>query len=48
MIEYNQARDHDSLGDLTPTEYRQRFVGFVLFLNPPAHRFTALAGRQDF
>ena len=27
MIEYNEQRDHDSLGDLTPSEYRQQFAG---------------------
>ena len=26
MIEYNEQRDHDSLGDLTPSEYRQQFA----------------------
>jgi putative transposase len=27
MIEYNEQRDHDALGDLTPLEYRQKFAG---------------------
>lgn len=27
MIEYNEERTHDSLGDLTPVEYRTRFAG---------------------
>ena len=26
MLEYNEERPHDSLGDLTPAEYRQRFA----------------------
>jgi len=24
MIDYNEERPHDSLGDLTPSEYRQK------------------------
>jgi len=27
MLEYNEERPHDSLGDLTPAEYRQRVAG---------------------
>ncbi len=27
LIEYNEQRDHDSLDDLTPREYRQQFAG---------------------
>jgi putative transposase len=27
MIEYNEERPHDSLGDLTPLEYRQKVAG---------------------
>jgi len=27
MIEYNEQRPHDSLGDLTPAEYRQQIAG---------------------
>ena len=26
MIEYNEKRTHDSLGDLTPVEYRNQFA----------------------
>lgn len=26
MAEYNEQRPHDSLGDLTPAEFRQRFA----------------------
>lgn len=27
MIEYNEQRPHESLGDLTPSEYRQQAAG---------------------
>lgn len=27
MLEYNEQRPHDSLGDLTPVEYRQQVAG---------------------
>ena len=30
-IEYNEQRPHDSLGDLTPTEYRQQVAGSSTF-----------------
>ena len=31
MIEYNEQRPHDSLGDLTPYEYRQQQAGSSIF-----------------
>ena len=34
MLEYNEERPHDSLGDLTPAEYRQRFAGNSTFEVP--------------
>ncbi|WP_372723811.1 integrase core domain-containing protein, partial [Immundisolibacter sp.] len=27
MIEYNEQRPHDSLGEMTPVEYRQHVAG---------------------
>src|SRR5690606_23753379 len=34
MLEYNEERPHDSLGDLTPAEYRQRVAGSSTFEMP--------------
>lgn len=31
MIEYNEQRPHDSLGDMTPAEYRQQTAGSSTF-----------------
>ncbi len=31
MVEYNEQRPHDSLGDLTPAEYRQKVAGSSTF-----------------
>ncbi|MFA6985224.1 MAG: integrase core domain-containing protein, partial [Arenimonas sp.] len=31
MLEYNEQRPHDSLGDLTPSEYRQQVAGGSTF-----------------
>ena len=31
MLEYNEERPHDSLGDLTPAEYRQHVAGSSTF-----------------
>lgn len=31
MVEYNEQRPHDSLGDLTPVEYRQQVAGSSTF-----------------
>nr|MBO2468821.1 IS3 family transposase [Xanthomonadaceae bacterium] len=34
MLEYNEERPHDSLGDLPPAEYRQRVAGSSTFEMP--------------
>ncbi|TCP06131.1 integrase-like protein, partial [Caldimonas thermodepolymerans] len=34
MLEYNEERPHDSLGNLTPAEYRQRVAGSSTFEMP--------------
>src|SRR5690606_20836930 len=34
MLEYNEELPHDSLGDLTPAEYRQRVAGSATFERP--------------
>lgn len=31
MIEYNEQRPHESLGDLTPSEYRQQTARSSIF-----------------